>query len=813
VFELIGQAVGYAHSVRIIHRDLKPANVMVGAFGEVQVMDWGLAKVVRDEDSEPRCAATRSGSPGADETVAGSAKGTPAFMPPEQARGQWDKVGPPADAFALGGILCAILTGRPPYTAANARAVMILGTEADLDPAFARLDSCGADAELVSLCKRCLAADPAHRPADGKEVAEAVAAYRTGVEERARRAEIKRAAAEAEAREQRKRRKVQLALAAAGVAVVGLVAAGAWWNERTRHKEELRVAAARAATGTSLERAEAALGRSDAARAGPAVAEAQRWIEDGGIDDLRPRLIRDAADLDMLRTLDGIDNDQWVIVDGKQPPSTSFVPRWQAAFAGYGITPGSMPPAEAAARVNDSLIRERLLTALEAWHIATRDPEVGAVLAAADPDEFRTAARATNYQRALLSRVFRGRPLPGDQPVWFGVAHGGDRNLDPAPREHLLAVVHRAHPNSFSLLMALGNVHPTGIRETAHKRAGWLRAALAVQPESVAAWNNLGIALMDAGDPRGAVVAFREAVRLDPSAAKAHSNLGVALQEELGDLAGAIAEFRETVRLDPQDVAAHVNLGNALRLAGDLQEALTVLKEAVRLDPNEARAHSNLGIVLRRMKDLPGAIEAYREAIRLDPNLASTHVNLGNALHDARDLPGAIEAYREAIRLDPNLAQAHYNLGRARRVSGDRPGAISAYQKAVQLNPNFAEAHYNLALLLDDSGDVPGAIAAYREVIRINPMDVAAHNNLAAAYTLQKQYPEAAAAAREAIRRDPKFANAYVMLGLALLEIGDLTGARAAWTEAARLDPKQWGSLLKELPPVPVAPPPREVNR
>ena len=257
VFEQICLAVGYAHSRNVVHRDLKPANVMVGAFGEVQVMDWGLAKVV-GAATDPRPDAPASGTTirsvrelGA-ETQAGSVLGSPAFMPPEQAGGEVARIDPRTDVFGLGAVLCSILTGQAPYTGSDLNELHLKAIRGQTGDAFARLDACGAEPGLVALAKRCLATDPAERPADGGAVAAVVASLRADAARRARQAELDRvraegelAAARATAVEQRKRRRVQLALLAS-VALFAFAGGAFAWREDRRATTAANEAAFRA---------------------------------------------------------------------------------------------------------------------------------------------------------------------------------------------------------------------------------------------------------------------------------------------------------------------------------------------------------------------------------------------------------------------------------------------------------------------------------------------------------------------------------------------------------------------------------------
>lgn len=129
IFQKICDAVAFAHSRGVVHRDLKPDNIMLGEFGEVFVMDWGLAKRVRGEGRDlettqltPGKVAELSGD--SFKTLSGQVKGTPRYMAPEQAEGRVEDIDERTDIYALGAILYAILTLHPPVTGESVNEVL-----------------------------------------------------------------------------------------------------------------------------------------------------------------------------------------------------------------------------------------------------------------------------------------------------------------------------------------------------------------------------------------------------------------------------------------------------------------------------------------------------------------------------------------------------------------------------------------------------------------------------------------------------------------------------------------------------------------
>ncbi|MEM6468390.1 MAG: tetratricopeptide repeat protein [Planctomycetota bacterium] len=261
IFEQVCQTMAYAHSRGVIHRDLKPANIMAGAFGEVQVMDWGLAKVlpaggqqtaskpsapddgksviatVRSPDGSGPVPVFRSSSNGdpqndvGSQTQMGRALGTPAYMAPEQAMGDVDRMDRRTDVFGLGAILCEILTGQPIYVADDLQTLMRMACRGKTNESIRLLDACGADDQLVELTKHCLQFKQSDRPSDAGEVSRRISRYLESVEEQVHEKEIQIAEETARAGEERKRRKAVLALSA-GILGLLLLGGGGWkWNQ------------------------------------------------------------------------------------------------------------------------------------------------------------------------------------------------------------------------------------------------------------------------------------------------------------------------------------------------------------------------------------------------------------------------------------------------------------------------------------------------------------------------------------------------------------------------------------------------------
>ena len=170
-FSDVCNAIDYAHSRGVLHRDIKPGNIIVGRYGETLVVDWGLAKATGKSDPTAReRAIVPSFAGGSSETLPGTAMGTPAYMSPEQSRGDLLRLGPQSDIYALGATLYCVLTGKPPFQGENVREALRrveLGEFAKprlLDPTI--------DPALEAICMKAMATSPENRYASCRMLAD-----------------------------------------------------------------------------------------------------------------------------------------------------------------------------------------------------------------------------------------------------------------------------------------------------------------------------------------------------------------------------------------------------------------------------------------------------------------------------------------------------------------------------------------------------------------------------------------------------------------------------------------------------------------
>ena len=845
-FEQVAQAVAYAHSRGVIHRDLKPSNVMVGAFGEVQVVDWGFAKVLGREDTvtpkpgDTTVTTVRTGGEGS-QSVAGSVMGTPAYMPPEQAMGQIDELTPRADVFSLGAILCEILTRQPPYTG-TMQDQLLAAAQVRLDDAHARIDACNAPEAVKQIARDCMAPLPKDRPSDAGVVAQRIADHLASVEERARKSELEAVKSDAEARQARRARRTAIALAA--VALFALVGGGlgyAAWNSSERERAE----AAAARVGPLLREATQLEGEKKWTDAKAAAVAAVTLAETGGADAetiataqaLRARIASRAKAADahaakLERESDLIHAFDEIAIQSFDVTAAQLEHKYTDAFFDFGLDAAN---AETAMALADFGRPVTLAVHLDRWARARRKLKradwttLDRLARALDDDPWRNRLRdnAVRKDAEELRALAASSEFGAQQPstlVWLA-AHLADVD----DLESAVAILRRArvrHPGNFWIhnrlaaflwwrlyrpdealphakaaialrpdsagsWFLLGDILLGGTRDYEGSLRACRRAAQ-LDPDNSYAHTGVGSALHHSGDVDGAIVEFREAIRLDPKNSDAHADLGESLLVK-GDVDGAVASLREAIRVSPEYTKPHLNLGSLLGITlGRIDEGLAEVREAIRLDPRTAEAHTSLGSLLSLKGDIDGAAAAHREAIRLDPRDAVVRANYGALLCDhRRQYDKAIAEFREALRLDPNCFYAQRCLGIAHEFKGDLEGAVKAFRKALRIEPGNVMLRLRLGGLLNDRlRRYDEAIVEFREALRREPHNARAHSNFGLVLLNTGDFDGAVTQARESIRIEPGLAHAHYILGEALGQTGDLRGSADAFRKLAAMVPK-----------------------
>jgi formylglycine-generating enzyme required for sulfatase activity len=247
ILRRVTDTMAYAHARGVVHRDLKPANVMVGAFGEVYVVDWGLA-VVAGLALDDAPAVPASDAPTSTYTLTGTVLGTPAYMAPERLGEAPAQNGVATDVYAMGAMLYEVLAGTAPYTRERAQWSVpdILRTIRERPPQPVSTWAPAVDAELAAICARAMHRDPAQRYTDMRQLGDdlrawsehrVVAAHGGGPALRVR-------------KWAQRNRALAATLAAAALVLLG---ASAWFVLRLAQERDKATAAAAAADGSLRE--------------------------------------------------------------------------------------------------------------------------------------------------------------------------------------------------------------------------------------------------------------------------------------------------------------------------------------------------------------------------------------------------------------------------------------------------------------------------------------------------------------------------------------------------------------------------------
>ncbi len=629
----LAHACAYAHAQGVLHRDIKPANVLLRA-GEPLLTDFGLAKDLDASISSP--------------SVAGQFLGTPAYWPPEQARGDLGAIGPPADVYGLGALLFACLTARPPFEGQSLVELIAatLGQEPD-PPSALRPEIPGA---LDALCLRCLAKDPAARPPTPAALAaELEALLADGLAATPPDATRSTAAAELQPRTSSGAR---WAVAAAVVLLLGVAASllAVGWGEAAPSGTP-PVAPPLAPTSLAAEVRDlmdvdepAALARLDEVLATPR-ATAELYGLRAQIHARHARWGEAIADLDGALALDPADG------------------RLRGVRALCHLQAGDPKRARA--------------DALAAAALAPARANCWAVLAQLELLGGRNGVAAGYARQALAS-------APDHIVALQVLGSVGER----AERLEVAERLVELQPGANSLVI-LGKTRQDAGQHARAREA--FDRALALSPDHPVALMGRSQARQELGDVRGAIADMKRAAELRDSADgwQLLGHLAITTDPALARVA-----YSRCIALAPKNFMYWVYRGNARMALGDLVGAIADCDEAHRLAPYSQPPLALSATACLRAGDYEAAVERYTRAIERAPHDGTTILNRANARFLAGDYEGALEDYERALAeregavdLMAVKVAIHYGRGRTLERLG-RPGeAADALAEVLRLAP------------------------------------------------------------------------------------------------------------------------------
>ena len=717
----VGETVAYAHGRGIVHRDLKPENVMLGRFGEVMVLDWGLARdLARPE--EPALAtpeavqAAAIGGEAAALTQAGAVLGTPGYMPPEQAGGE--PVDQRADVFALGAVLCELLSGKRPIegqTAMNRISATVQGKIKT--PRQLRRD---VPRELDSLAAAALWPDPQGRLASAEAFVADLRAWLAGE----RLATHAYSPPELAGRWVRRHPRLLLSLAALGLALAVVVGAAA--RLREAESERLRVAEVDRAFELLAQADYLAGNPAQAAAVGSAVREALalgrdsrqvRWLaarayQAAGLTAEAEGLLKSTADDPAVR-------------EGPDPPYREMYALARLEQEARGDTEWSNWDEElrklAMRRGDQDSVDLVLWTRGVAAKNEGRQAEALELFGRAL--ELNPRLKWARFTRAVLRREL-GQPQAALEDC--------DEALRIDPRfgrawleRALICAVQKDEPGcAVAMLTARGCFSRA---ESPRLAQGLLYLAQLYKE-----WGELPRAVRALEEAARQLESLQDEAARAPQGSTLRSAIGVLsvvyyqrgqLRLLLGAPREALPDLDRVVERDDPQLAlrARGDRASARIACGDLAGAQADVDAALAAAPADKTALLASVELRRRRGDQAGALADARRAAQAHPQDVDALLALGAMLSLTGQHPAAIEALGRATELAPERPEAWFCLGTARVEAGQHRAALADLQRALELHPRHADAWFELAVALDALGDRPHAIEAIRRGLDSGP--------------------------------------------------------------------------------------------
>ncbi|MCI0341213.1 MAG: tetratricopeptide repeat protein [Planctomycetales bacterium] len=621
--------------------------------------DFGLAKLV---------------STGSKLTRTGQALGTPAYMSPEQARGQVSSLAPAADVWSLACVVHEMLAGRPPFEGETSAAV--IGRVLLKEPPTLRRLRPDVPPGLQRVLRAALDKQPCRRPRDGASLRDDLDRVLRGLRPLAR---------------------PRHRLWAVRVLAAALATAAAWGALLARRPGPGAAPPDGESGADPRTRTLAAARRLRATAPEVAAGMLERLLEQEP-SDREARLERSGC----LR-----EAGRWRLALGEYDRILREDPSDAAARAGRGLTawlardsglpgiPDPSPDLRSAARGPPGPLAT-LAGAILAYE--TGDLAGGERLAADAGDGWEAC-----FVRGLL-RHHRGRGSPAEQEHAIREFDAALQRGPPFP----WALVERGHAKD-----TLGD--PAGCVADCD-------AALRIWPGFSHAWIQRGVARDHLRDFRGAVEDFTEAMRADPGDARGIYNRAVT-RRAMGDLTGAVEDFTAALRIQP-DYAQALNNRGALRgMLGDPAGALADLDAALRVLPGDPEILANRGAARAQAGDLEGGLADLTESLRRRPGNADALANRGTARAHLGDMPGGLTDFDAALAIRPGDAPILTSRGQLRLDLGDPDGGLADLRRAIEIAPTRPDAYGTLGLVLKAAGDFAGAAVALREFLRLAPLD------------------------------------------------------------------------------------------